>query len=66
VPPQRRHTGDPKLDRLGRDAHLLVGLERAGVDFVADMPNANRMTVGIMSVIAEEGRRMIVARGADQ
>jgi DNA invertase Pin-like site-specific DNA recombinase len=52
-----------KLDRLSRDAHFLLGLERAGVDFVAtDMPNANRMTVGIMSVIAEEERRMIAAR----
>jgi DNA invertase Pin-like site-specific DNA recombinase len=52
-----------RLDRLSRDAHFLLGLERAGVDFIAaDMPNANRMTVGIMSVIAEEERRMIAAR----
>jgi DNA invertase Pin-like site-specific DNA recombinase len=52
-----------KLDRLSRDAHFLLGLDKAGVDFVAaDMPNANRMTVGIMAVIAEEERRMIAAR----
>jgi hypothetical protein len=36
-----------KIDRLSRDAHFLLGLEKAGIDFVAaDMPNANRLTVG--------------------
>jgi DNA invertase Pin-like site-specific DNA recombinase len=52
-----------KLDRLTRDAHFLPGLQKAGIDFVAaDMPSANRMTVGIMAVVAEEERRMISAR----
>lgn len=52
-----------KLDRLSRDAHFLLGLEKAGIDFVAaDMPNANRMTVGIMAVVAQEERRMISER----
>ncbi len=52
-----------KLDRLSRDAHFLLGLEKAGVDFVAaDMPNANRLTVGIMAMVADEERRMISAR----
>ena len=52
-----------KLDRLSRDAHFLLGLERSGINFVCvDMPNANRMTVGIMAVVAEEERRMISAR----
>lgn len=52
-----------KLDRLARDAHFLLGLEKAGVEFVAvDMPSANRLTVGIMAMVAEEERRMISAR----
>ncbi len=52
-----------KLDRLARDAHFLLGLAKEGVDFVAvDMPAANRMTVGIMALVAEEERRMISAR----
>jgi DNA invertase Pin-like site-specific DNA recombinase len=52
-----------KLDRLSRDASFLLGLERAGVEFVAcDMPHANRLTIGIMAVVADEERRMISAR----
>jgi DNA invertase Pin-like site-specific DNA recombinase len=52
-----------KIDRLSRDAHFLLGLDKAGVDFVAaDMPNANRLTVGIMAMVAEEERRMISVR----
>jgi DNA invertase Pin-like site-specific DNA recombinase len=52
-----------KIDRLSRDAHFLLGLEKAGVDFVAaDMPNANRLTVGIMAMVADEERRMISKR----
>jgi DNA invertase Pin-like site-specific DNA recombinase len=52
-----------KLDRLSRDAYFLLGLENSGVDFVAaDMPQANRLTVGIMAMVADEERRMISAR----
>jgi DNA invertase Pin-like site-specific DNA recombinase len=52
-----------KLDRLSRDAHFLLGLEKAEVDFVAaDMPTANRLTVGIMAMVADEERRMISRR----
>ncbi|MGY2843386.1 DNA invertase Pin-like site-specific DNA recombinase [Bradyrhizobium sp. USDA 4509] len=52
-----------KLDRLSRDAHFLLGLDKAGVEFVAaDMPSANRLTVGIMAMVAEEERRMISKR----
>ena len=54
----------PNWIAFSRDAHFLLGLEKAGVDFVAaDMPNANRLTVGIMAMIADdEERRMISAR----
>lgn len=52
-----------KLDRLSRDAHFLLGLQKAGVRFVAaDMPEANEMVVGIMAVVAEAERKMISAR----
>lgn len=52
-----------KLDRLSRDAHFLLGLEKAGVDFVAaDMPNANRFTVGIMALVAQQEREAISSR----
>jgi len=40
-----------------------LALDKAGVEFLAvDMPNANRLTVGIMALVAEEERRMISAR----
>lgn len=52
-----------KLDRLACDAHFLLGLEKAGVEFVAvDMPHANRLTIGIMALVAEEEARAISAR----
>ena len=52
-----------KLDRLSRDAAFLLNLEKAGVEFLAaDMPNANRLTVRLMAVIAQEEREMISAR----
>jgi len=48
---------------LSRNAHFLLGLKGAGVDFVcADMPSANRLTVGVMAMVAEEEGRMISAR----
>lgn len=52
-----------KLDRLSRDAHFLLSLGKAGVEFVAaDMPNANKLTVGIMAMVAEQEAEAISAR----
>jgi DNA invertase Pin-like site-specific DNA recombinase len=52
-----------KLDRLSRDAHFLLGLQKAGVRFVAaDMPSANELVVGIMALVAQEERRLISER----
>jgi len=52
-----------KLDRLSRDAHFLLGLQKAGVAFVAaDMPNANDLTVGVMALVAQQEREAISKR----
>ena len=52
-----------KLDRLSRDAHFLLGLQKAGVRFVAaDMPEANETMVGFMAVMAQHEREMISRR----
>lgn len=52
-----------KLDRLSRNAHFLIGLRDSGVEIaICDLPNADRLTVGIMALVAEKEREMISAR----
>lgn len=43
-----------RLDRLSRNAAFTMALRDSDIDFVAvDMPDANSLTIGIMSVIAQ-------------
>jgi DNA invertase Pin-like site-specific DNA recombinase len=52
-----------KLDRLSRDAHFLLGLQKAGVPFIAvDMPHADQFSVGVLALVAQKEREMISAR----
>jgi DNA invertase Pin-like site-specific DNA recombinase len=52
-----------KLDRLSRDAAWLLGLEKQGYDFViASAPNVNRLTIGVLALVAEQERRDVSIR----
>jgi DNA invertase Pin-like site-specific DNA recombinase len=55
-----------KLDRLARNVFFIAGLMESGVDFVAcDMPEANRLTIHILSAVAEHEREAISKRTKD-
>ena len=52
-----------RLDRLARNATFLLQLRDSNVDFIAaDMPHADRFTVGILALVAERERDLISAR----
>ena len=52
-----------KLDRLARSVNFLSNLMESKVDFVAvDFPEANRLTIHILSAVAEHEAVMISAR----
>ena len=52
-----------KLDRLARDVAFLATLMNTGVEFVAcDNPHANRLTLHILSAVAEDEARRISDR----
>lgn len=52
-----------RLDRLARNAAFVLNLRDSGVDFIAcDMPDANKLTIGIMALMAEQERDDISAR----
>ena len=52
-----------KPDRLSRNVAFIANLMEAGVDFVAvDMPHANKLTIHILSAVAEHEREMISQR----
>lgn len=52
-----------KIDRLARNVHFVSGLLESGVEIkCADMPEANRMMLQMLSVFAEHEARMISDR----
>ncbi|KAA6329414.1 DNA-invertase hin [termite gut metagenome] len=52
-----------KLDRLARNLHFITSLQNANVDFICcDMPTANRLTIHIISAIAENEALLISTR----
>jgi len=52
-----------KLDRLSRNHRFLVELQDSAINFICcDMPDANRLTIGLMANIADYERQLISER----
>lgn len=52
-----------KLDRLARSVYVTAELHRSGVEFICcDNQNANRLTIQILSAVAEDEARRISER----
>jgi len=55
-----------KLDRLARDTEFTSALYNGGVEFLCcDNPNANKLTIQLLSVIAEHEATVIASRISD-
>ena len=55
-----------KLDRLSRDLHFITSLDKAKIEFVCcDMPQANNLTINLMSALAQWEREQISKRTKD-
>jgi DNA invertase Pin-like site-specific DNA recombinase len=55
-----------KLDRLSRDVQFTSALFNAGIEFICcDNPNANKLTIQLLAVIAENEAEMISSRIKD-
>ena len=52
-----------KLDRLARDVEFTSALYNGGIEFICcDNPNANKLTIQLLSVIAEHEAEVISSR----
>lgn len=52
-----------RLDRLARDAHLISGLQKTGVPFVAcDMPDADETMIGVYAYLGQRESGLISTR----
>ena len=63
MPGYRIQAGGREVNRLFRNLGFLVSLQEAGVPFVcADNPTANKLTIHLLSVLAQQERQVISER----